>query len=352
MKVLIGQDVGGYVFSSGDKTVTLTGLPTLTIDQILLITHVESGTILYNFADPSKGGSIVGNVLSLGIEGTLTGGTLQIWVYLKPPTETQLVYESGVLKNIYDGTYLTTLGYTNNVLTSVNKAGYRDEPAITSFVLDSIVDFTVTVTMTGNSDVVKYLITTSATPPVATDFISTTPITTYTGVAGTYNIYAWGLSALGTVSASESIEISIGTVGSTNWRINITAVGNPQDSISIGELTMYGANGALTPITVTSDGFEYLSDVWDGNLLTHAEKPNAVGLGIIEYEFANPVTLTHYELTSRCHTVAWYQTPTFWTLEQYINDAWEVMHTVVNQDDWRAYDEQLGPETRDYVLGD
>ena len=55
MKVLVGTDIGNYTYVPATGTITFSGLPLLTLDQILVITHVATGTIVYNFADPTKG---------------------------------------------------------------------------------------------------------------------------------------------------------------------------------------------------------------------------------------------------------------------------------------------------------
>jgi hypothetical protein len=62
--------------------VQLLGYPTITLDQILLITNVTSNTIIYNFADPTKGGSLAGNILALSADTSAMSNTdrLQIFV--------------------------------------------------------------------------------------------------------------------------------------------------------------------------------------------------------------------------------------------------------------------------------
>lgn len=84
MKQLIGSDVGKYIFSPLDGTVALVGLPPVGLENILVITNVSRGVMLYNFADPALGGSITENVLSLEIDTTAHGAedTLQIWIDL------------------------------------------------------------------------------------------------------------------------------------------------------------------------------------------------------------------------------------------------------------------------------
>jgi len=62
--------------------VQLLGYPTITLDQILLITNVTSNTIIYNFADPTKGGTLTGNILALSADTSAMSNTdrLQIFV--------------------------------------------------------------------------------------------------------------------------------------------------------------------------------------------------------------------------------------------------------------------------------
>lgn len=55
--------VSTYTFDASANTVTSTSFSSL--ESILLITNVSRNTILYNFADNTLGGSLVGNVLTL-----------------------------------------------------------------------------------------------------------------------------------------------------------------------------------------------------------------------------------------------------------------------------------------------
>ena len=50
MKQLIGSDTGSYTFDASAKQITIIGLPTFTIEQVLLITNVTDGIVIYNFA--------------------------------------------------------------------------------------------------------------------------------------------------------------------------------------------------------------------------------------------------------------------------------------------------------------
>ena len=61
MKALVTQ----YTFDKTAKTVTLTGHSSVDLAGLLLITNVTDGQIIYNFADPSIGATVSGNVVTL-----------------------------------------------------------------------------------------------------------------------------------------------------------------------------------------------------------------------------------------------------------------------------------------------
>lgn len=54
-----------YTFNKASKTVTFTDFTTIDLDRILLVTDVTNNTIIYNFADPTTGGTVATNVLTL-----------------------------------------------------------------------------------------------------------------------------------------------------------------------------------------------------------------------------------------------------------------------------------------------
>jgi hypothetical protein len=68
MKILIDD----YTFDASEKTIVFNDYTTITLNGILLITNVTDNTIIYNFADPAKGGSVTNNIL------TLTYNTVQM----------------------------------------------------------------------------------------------------------------------------------------------------------------------------------------------------------------------------------------------------------------------------------
>ena len=68
MKQLLATDTpGSYSFDKTAKTVTFSGLrQSITLSNSLLITNVTANTIIYNFADSTKGAvSFNNNVLTL-----------------------------------------------------------------------------------------------------------------------------------------------------------------------------------------------------------------------------------------------------------------------------------------------
>ncbi|MES9681801.1 hypothetical protein ABWK22_02550 [Gottfriedia acidiceleris] len=61
MKTLVKD----YIFDKTNKRVIFTGITPDSLEEILLITNVSTGDIIYNFADKLRGGTLAGNVLTL-----------------------------------------------------------------------------------------------------------------------------------------------------------------------------------------------------------------------------------------------------------------------------------------------
>lgn len=72
-----------YTFNKTARTVTFIGVSP-TIEQILVITNIESNVMIYNFALTSVGGTLAGQVLTLDYNTTSMANTdhLQVWVDL------------------------------------------------------------------------------------------------------------------------------------------------------------------------------------------------------------------------------------------------------------------------------
>jgi hypothetical protein len=88
-KQLIGVNLGSYTFDATNKQVTLSGIDPLTLDQILLITNVTTNTIIYNFADPTLGGSIAANVVTLTYDTISMNNTDILQVFVEYPDAAQ-----------------------------------------------------------------------------------------------------------------------------------------------------------------------------------------------------------------------------------------------------------------------
>lgn len=68
-------------YSLTDYFLTINAGFDFTIENILLVTDVDANDILYNFADPLRGGTLTGNVLTLDYSGGAgTGTKLQIYL--------------------------------------------------------------------------------------------------------------------------------------------------------------------------------------------------------------------------------------------------------------------------------
>jgi hypothetical protein len=78
MKILVEN----YTFNSSTRQVTLTDYTSVNLESFLLITNVTDNVIIYNFADPAKGGTVSTNVLTLDYDTTAmsNGDTLQIFI--------------------------------------------------------------------------------------------------------------------------------------------------------------------------------------------------------------------------------------------------------------------------------
>jgi hypothetical protein len=91
MKVLF-QD---YTFNAATKQITFNTTDIVSLNQVLVITNVTDNVIIYNFADPAKGGVITNNVLTLTFDTTAMSDTdsLQIFLdlYGTPSTDDSVV---------------------------------------------------------------------------------------------------------------------------------------------------------------------------------------------------------------------------------------------------------------------
>lgn len=93
-KILIGSELGSYTFDKVAKTITFTGF-NANLERLLLITDVTNNTIIYQFNDPTLGGTLVNNVLTLTYNTNTVSfnntDKLQIFYWSEEPQQTALM---------------------------------------------------------------------------------------------------------------------------------------------------------------------------------------------------------------------------------------------------------------------
>jgi hypothetical protein len=71
-----------YTFNPVAKTVTFTDYSSIDLSNIILITNVTDGTIIFNFASPSLVGKVAGNVLTLNYDTSAMSTADKLAIYL------------------------------------------------------------------------------------------------------------------------------------------------------------------------------------------------------------------------------------------------------------------------------
>jgi hypothetical protein len=87
--------IDNYIFDKTAKTITFTDYTSIRLDAILLITNVTDGLILYNFADPTKGGTVLSNVLTLVYDTSAMSNTDKLLIYYDDST-TELATDESI----------------------------------------------------------------------------------------------------------------------------------------------------------------------------------------------------------------------------------------------------------------
>ena len=77
MKTLITN----YSFNASAKTITFNDYSSISLESVLLITNVTDNVIIYNFSDPTLGGTVLNNVLTLTYNTTSMSNTDDIQIY-------------------------------------------------------------------------------------------------------------------------------------------------------------------------------------------------------------------------------------------------------------------------------
>lgn len=92
MKILFED----YSFNAATKQITLNTTDVVGLADLLVITNVTDNVIIYNFADPTKGGTITNNVLTLTYNTTGMSDTDKLQIFLDnkltPASEESIQY--------------------------------------------------------------------------------------------------------------------------------------------------------------------------------------------------------------------------------------------------------------------
>jgi hypothetical protein len=85
--------ISNYTFNPSAKTITFSDYAAIDLESLLLITNVTDNVIIYNFADPSRGGGVNGNTVTLTYDTTSMGSTDALQIYYEDTSETQMTEE-------------------------------------------------------------------------------------------------------------------------------------------------------------------------------------------------------------------------------------------------------------------
>lgn len=95
--------VSDYLFDASEKKVTFTDYNPIILERVLVITNVTDGIIIYNFADPAKGGSAATNVLTLEYDTATMDDTDKLQIFYDDYTlEPATVQSQDVLEALVD----------------------------------------------------------------------------------------------------------------------------------------------------------------------------------------------------------------------------------------------------------
>lgn len=92
MKILFEN----YSFNAASQQITFNTTDVIGLEDLLVITNVTDNVIIYNFADPTKGGTISNNVLTLTYNTTGMSNTDNLQIFLDntltPASEESIQY--------------------------------------------------------------------------------------------------------------------------------------------------------------------------------------------------------------------------------------------------------------------
>lgn len=95
--------ITNYSFSASGKTVTFNAFGTIELNRVLLITNTTTNTIIYNFADSTKGGTVATNVLTLTYNTASMNNTDKLQIYYDAPDDAVIIDETSSTTYTYFG---------------------------------------------------------------------------------------------------------------------------------------------------------------------------------------------------------------------------------------------------------
>lgn len=146
MKKLIGVDVGSYTFNAATKTIVISNVE-LKNESVLLVVHVPTNSILYNFVSSTKNGVLtLPGTLVLDVDTTSYNNSdaLQIFVDIDVPQEVSLV------KDDFSESLLVDVGdiYLRALLRKLMQLKYNTTSDLMVAVASGAVNVTTLTTMT------------------------------------------------------------------------------------------------------------------------------------------------------------------------------------------------------------
>lgn len=163
MKQLLSVDTpGSYSFDKTAKTVTFSGLrQSITLANILLITNVTANTIIYNFADSTKGAvSFNNNILTLDYDTSAMANTDVLQIFLDLPSNEESLHDLLRRMNKLLETSATSDLYQRQrvVLDAIgNSRGTPTEVTTTVPISGSVTNSTGSVTLAISSNDLQYV---------------------------------------------------------------------------------------------------------------------------------------------------------------------------------------------------
>lgn len=85
--------IENYIFNKTSKQITFVDYEGIRLDAVLLITNATDSTIIFNFADPTKGGTVSGNILTLAFDTSSMSDSDKLLIYYDDTEKTDLTAE-------------------------------------------------------------------------------------------------------------------------------------------------------------------------------------------------------------------------------------------------------------------